>query len=67
MASIGADSGEESDDGTAKYGAPLMAILDERLAYGETYTTDATPHQYRFWRAQVRCSPGSFLLILISG
>jgi hypothetical protein len=55
-----ADSGEEDDDGTMKYGAPLTAILDERLAYGEAYTTDATPHQCRLWHAQVRCSPWLF-------
>jgi len=54
MVSFGAESGEENDDGAVKYGAPLMAILDERLAYGETYTADATPHQYRLWCAQVR-------------
>ena len=52
-ASIGA--GEENDTAAVKYGAPLTAILDERLAYGETYTTAATPHQHRLWRAQVRC------------
>jgi len=55
-----ANSGEEDDDGTVKYGAPLTAILDERLAYGEAYTTDATSHQYRLWRAQVRCFPRLF-------
>ena len=55
-----ADSGEEDDDGTVKYGAPLTAILDDRLAYDEAYTTDATPHQCRLWRAQVRCSSWLF-------
>ncbi|KAH7927995.1 putative nonribosomal peptide synthetase [Leucogyrophana mollusca] len=49
-------SGEESaftvDDGSATYGEPLIPILNDRLAYDEPYTTDASPHQYRIWVAQ---------------
>jgi hypothetical protein len=41
------------DDGTAKYGEPLVPILNDRLAYDEPYTTDASAHQYRIWLAQV--------------
>ncbi|KAH7909125.1 putative nonribosomal peptide synthetase [Hygrophoropsis aurantiaca] len=40
------------DDGSAKYGQPLVPILKDRLAYDEPYTTDASPHQYRIWLAQ---------------
>ena len=41
------------DDGSAKYGEPLVPILNDRLVYDEPYTTDASPHQYRIWLAQV--------------
>jgi hypothetical protein len=44
----------EDDDGTVKYGERLVAILNDWVAYGEPYTTDATPHQYRMWLAHVR-------------
>lgn len=40
------------DDGSGKYGQPLVPILNDRLAYDEPYTTDASPHQYRIWLAQ---------------
>ena len=41
------------DDGFAKYGGPLVPILNDRLVYDEPYTTVASPHQYRTWLAQV--------------
>ena len=41
------------DDGSGKYGEPLVPILNDRLAYDEPYTTDASPHQYRIWLAQL--------------
>jgi acyl carrier protein len=41
------------DGGSAKYGEPLVPILNDRLIYDEPYTTDASPHQYRTWLAQV--------------
>ena len=41
------------DDGSSKYGEPLLPILNDRLAYDEPYTTDASPHQYRIWLAQL--------------
>jgi len=49
------DSGSATalDDGSAKYGEPLVPILNDRLVYDEPYTTDASPHQYRIWLAQV--------------
>jgi len=50
------------DDGAAKYGEPLIAILNDRLAYDEPYTTDASPHQYRIWLAQARASLTVFAL-----
>jgi len=40
------------DGGSAKYGEPLVPILNDRLIYNEPYTTDASPHQYRTWLAQ---------------
>jgi len=45
------------DDGSAKYGEPLVPILNDRLVYDEPYTTDASPHQYRIWLAQVNYPP----------
>ncbi|KIK92693.1 hypothetical protein PAXRUDRAFT_146735 [Paxillus rubicundulus Ve08.2h10] len=48
----GGDVGLTADDGSAKYGEPLVPILNDRLAYDEPYTTDASPHQYRIWLAQ---------------
>ncbi|KAF9228933.1 putative nonribosomal peptide synthetase [Gyrodon lividus] len=48
----GRDVGLAVDDGSAKYGEPLVPILNDRLAYDEPYTTDASPHQYRIWLAQ---------------
>ena len=54
----GKDSASAIDDGSAKYGQPLLATLNDHLAYDEPYTTDASPHQYRIWLAQV-CSHGS--------
>ena len=49
------DSGSSAalDDGSVKYGEPLIPVLNDRLAYDEPYTTDASPHQYRIWLAQV--------------
>jgi hypothetical protein len=41
------------DDGWSKYGEPLTPVLNDRLAYDEPYTTDASAHQYRIWLAQV--------------
>ena len=38
------DEGAAADDGAAKYGDPLVAILDDRVAYDEPYTTDVSPH-----------------------
>ncbi|KAL4075275.1 hypothetical protein V8B97DRAFT_2022271 [Scleroderma yunnanense] len=49
---VGNDSAAATDDGSAKYGEPLVPILNDRLAYDEPYTTDASPHQYRIWLAQ---------------
>ena len=49
----GDDSAAATDDGSAKYGEPLVPVLNDRLAYDEPYTTDASPHQYRIWLAQV--------------
>ncbi|KIM52824.1 hypothetical protein SCLCIDRAFT_32333 [Scleroderma citrinum Foug A] len=46
------DSGAATNDGSAKYGEPLIPILNDRLAYDEPYTTNASPHQYRIWLAQ---------------
>ena len=40
------------DDGSAKYGEPLVPVLNDRLIYDEPYTTEASPHQYRTWLAQ---------------
>ncbi|KAG9316161.1 hypothetical protein JVU11DRAFT_3844 [Chiua virens] len=40
------------DDGSVKYGHALVPILNDRLAYDEPYTTEASPHQYRIWLAQ---------------
>ncbi|KAI6098831.1 putative nonribosomal peptide synthetase [Pisolithus croceorrhizus] len=48
----GSDTVAASDDGSAKYGEPLVPVLNDRLAYDEPYTTDASPHQYRIWLAQ---------------
>ena len=48
----GAASATALDDGSGKYGEPLVPILNDRLAYDEPYTTDASPHQYRIWLAQ---------------
>ena len=41
------------DDGSGKYGRPLVPILNDRLVYDEPYTTDASPHQHRIWLAQL--------------
>ena len=49
----GAASATALDDGSSKYGEPLVPILNDRLAYDEPYTTDASPHQYRIWLAQL--------------
>ena len=43
----GDDSAVATDD------EPLVPVLNDRLAYDEPYTTDASPHQYRIWLAQV--------------
>lgn len=51
--SAGGSEGLEVDDGAAIYGHALVPILNDRLAYDEPYTTDASPHQYRIWLAQV--------------
>jgi hypothetical protein len=59
--SVGLNLGVERDDGAAKYATPLTAVLNELLAYGGLYTTDATPHQYRMWLAQVCLITFSFL------
>ncbi|KAI6142295.1 putative nonribosomal peptide synthetase [Pisolithus thermaeus] len=48
----GSDTVAASDDGSAKYGEPLVPVLNDRLAYDEPYMTDASPHQYRIWLAQ---------------
>ena len=57
------DSGSATalDDGSAKYGEPLVPILNDRLVYDEPYTTDASPHQYRIWLAQVGYTPSSIV------
>ena len=52
-ASSGGSEGSATDDGAAKYGHALVPILNDRLAYDEPYTTDASPHQCRIWLAQV--------------
>lgn len=52
-ASTGGSEGLETDDGATKYGHALVPILNDRLAYDEPYTSDASPHQYRIWLAQV--------------
>lgn len=52
-ASAGGSEGLGADDGAAKYGHALVPILNDRLAYDEPYTSDASPHQYRIWLAQV--------------
>jgi hypothetical protein len=52
-ASAGASEGLALDDGAEKYGHALVPILNDRLAYNEPYTADASPHQYRIWLAQV--------------
>ena len=59
---IESDSGPIStlDDGSAKYGEPLVSILNDRLIYDEPYTTGASPQQYRTWLAQVSCPEFSF-------
>jgi len=49
----GAASSTALDDGSGKYGEPLVPTLIDRLAYDEPYTTDASPHQYRIWLAQL--------------
>ena len=55
------DSGAVTNDGSAKYGEPLVPILNDRLAYDEPYTTNASPHQYRIWLAQVCiCDPFTY-------
>src|SRR5258705_162801 len=41
------------DDGSGRYGEPLVPLLNDRLAYDEPYTTDASTHQYRIWSAQL--------------
>ena len=41
------------DDGSARYGEPLVPILNDRLVYDVPYTTGASPHQYQIWLAQV--------------
>ncbi|EIW85840.1 hypothetical protein CONPUDRAFT_80229 [Coniophora puteana RWD-64-598 SS2] len=46
------DASFTTDDGSAKYGEPLVPVLNDKLAYDEPYTTDASPHQYRIWLAQ---------------
>ncbi|KAH7890103.1 putative nonribosomal peptide synthetase [Phlebopus sp. FC_14] len=46
------DSAFAVDDGSAKYGEALVPVLNDRLAFDEPYTTDASPHQYRIWLAQ---------------
>jgi hypothetical protein len=51
--SVGSSDGETEDDGQARYGSPLVPILNSKLAFDEPYTTDASPHQYRIWLAQV--------------
>ncbi|KAI6009612.1 putative nonribosomal peptide synthetase [Pisolithus orientalis] len=48
----GSDTVAASDDGSGKYGEPLVPVLNDRLAYDEPYTTGASPHQYRIWLAQ---------------
>lgn len=58
LAKAGASAGGSEglvvdDDGAAKYGHALVPILNDRLAYNEPYTSDASPHQYRIWLAQV--------------
>ena len=52
ISDVGAASSTALDDGSGKYGEPLVPILNDRLAYDEPYTTDASPHQYRIWLAQ---------------
>lgn len=47
----GSDTVAASDDGSGKYGEPLVPVLNDRLAYDEPYTTGASPHQYRIWLA----------------
>ncbi|KAF9236624.1 hypothetical protein BU15DRAFT_76839 [Melanogaster broomeanus] len=39
-------------DGSAKYGGPLVPILDARLAYDEPYMTDASAQQCGIWLAR---------------
>ena len=36
-------------EGIIKDAAALLPIQTERLAYGDPYTTDATPHQSHIW------------------
>lgn len=51
--SAATDSSIALDDGSSRYGEPLLPTLNDRLAYDEPYTTDASPHQYRIWLAQL--------------
>ena len=51
--STGGNEDLTSDGGATKYGHALVPILNNRLAYDEPYTSDASPHQYRIWLAQV--------------
>ena len=41
------------DGGSIKHGEPLLSILNDRLVYGEPYTTDASPYQYYTWLTHV--------------
>ncbi|KAF9238195.1 putative nonribosomal peptide synthetase [Melanogaster broomeanus] len=50
--SVGGNDAPTEDDGKARYGSPLVPILNRKLAFDEPYTTDASPHQYRIWLAQ---------------
>jgi hypothetical protein len=48
VASAG-DASNADDESITKDMAALLPMQTERLAYGQSYTTDATPHQSRIW------------------
>jgi hypothetical protein len=49
--------------GTAMYGAPIEPILADRIAYGDPYTTHASPYQSRIWLTGVRHPSLAFIPI----
>ncbi|KIK85335.1 hypothetical protein PAXRUDRAFT_831969 [Paxillus rubicundulus Ve08.2h10] len=50
--SVGGSDSKTEDDGQVRYGSPLVPILNSKLAFDDSYTTDASPHQHRIWLAQ---------------